>query len=383
MYLAHWRCEEPVVVFESDDWGLMRKPASALVRRFGEPSEWADEELESPEDLEELYRLLGKHRDEHSRPACFTANFVVANPDFDSIVNSQFTRYFEIPISAESLLKSKWLEGMERKVLFPQYHARYHFNLYRWLKDLQDNVLGARELCTNHCHGGLALIKNQNWKYHSEYIDWQTGEQSPDLLKILSSSINIFREVFRIAPRSTMPPHYIFTPSLCSAWKQVGIHYIQGANYRIIRGSGGCRRYMSHAMGERSPEGQNYLVRRIKFEPRPQRLGQGFKEAIKQVIHNFDSKIPAVIDTHRINYTGTNRDKSLRQLDDLLAAMRPYKPKFLNTVELGEAIESGGEYRDSWTGHVMKLTPLDLAWRSCMRRGLDYLHSHQMNTHDY
>lgn len=49
--LSHVKFEEPIVVFESDDWGMERKPASHVIQKFAEPGEWADEQTESIEDL--------------------------------------------------------------------------------------------------------------------------------------------------------------------------------------------------------------------------------------------------------------------------------------------------------------------------------------------
>ena len=95
---SQWRCAEPVVIFESDDWGLDRRPCSEFLRTYGEPSSWADEQIETPEDLAKLYEVLDSHRDATGRPACFTANFIVGNPDFDAISREHFTNYDYIPI---------------------------------------------------------------------------------------------------------------------------------------------------------------------------------------------------------------------------------------------------------------------------------------------
>ncbi|HVY72015.1 MAG TPA: hypothetical protein VHH73_18930, partial [Verrucomicrobiae bacterium] len=143
---ADWRCLEPVVVFESDDWGLKRRSCAAQLAQYGIPRDWADEDSETEEDLERLYSTLEAHRDALGRAPSIVANFVVANPDFDAIVRGGFQWYFEIPIDQEKSLRKKWLEGMERKVFFPQYHARYHFSVERWLDDLQKDVPGARAL---------------------------------------------------------------------------------------------------------------------------------------------------------------------------------------------------------------------------------------------
>ena len=114
---ATWRCAEPVVVFESDDWGMRRRACAKWIRPYGVPSEWADEESETPADLDHLYGVLSRHRDAGGRPACFTANFVVANPDFDAIRRDRFERYHDFPIGDDERLRAKWQEGMGQRVL--------------------------------------------------------------------------------------------------------------------------------------------------------------------------------------------------------------------------------------------------------------------------
>src|SRR5688572_24133417 len=210
---ANWRCKELVVVFESDDWGLERKACADLLQPFGEPSEWAYEQTESENDLEKLYKVLENYQDEDQRHPCFTANFVTANPDFEKIRQAGFTEYYDISISENKKLKSKWLQGLDRRLFYPQYHARSHFWTAAWLQDLRENVPGSRNLFNQTCHGGLSLLKEEGWRYHSEYIFWKTAEQMQreQLLGWLSTGLGFFQDCFGFASLSTIAPNYIFT----------------------------------------------------------------------------------------------------------------------------------------------------------------------------
>lgn len=368
-FLAHWRCAEPVIAFESDDWGLERRACGDFLRGFGEPGEWADEETETPEDLERLYGVLSRHRDSAGRSACFTANFVLSNPDFEKIEQDGFSRFHELPIYGNERLVEAWQAGIQQRVFYPQYHSRYHFWVEAWLDDLRRSEPGARELCSKKCHGGLSLLKGQGWRYHSEYLYWKTGEQldGERLRTQLQSSFDMFRRTFGFFPFSTVPAHYIFTPSVSRQWVAFGVKYVQGSGYRILRGMNGDEILASHVLGERSPEGLVFLTRPVKFDPRPQRPRHGVPEALEYIKTCFDRHIPAVIDTHRINFTGRWRDSSLDSLDDLLRHVRPYRPLFLTTVEVGEAISQGGLFHDVWTGQPRTLSPLDPAWRKLLR----------------
>jgi hypothetical protein len=366
---SQWRCLEPVVVFESDDWGLERRPCSEFLRAYGEPSSWAEEQLETPEDLAGLYDVLDNHRDSAGRPACFTANFIVGNPDFDAISRDRFTHYYDIPIGQDERLKKKWLEGMERRVLYPQYHGRTHFWPEAWLRDLRDNVPGAREMFNERYHGGIALLKKHGWRYHSEYTDWKTGEQreEDELRDWLKVGTDYFLQLFGYFPRSTIASHFVLTPEFARAWHAIGGQFIQGTGYRIVRRSDGRMHVVTHALGERSPEGLLLTRRTAKFEPRLEESNYDVDSALREVEHCFRSNIPVIIDTHRINYTGRWRNDSLKSLDSFLRGLQKYKPRFLTSVEIGEAIDQNGHYRDVWTGEASRLTSLETPWRKMLR----------------
>jgi hypothetical protein len=368
-FLAHWRCLEPVVIFESDDWGMERRPCADFVRTFGEPAEWASEQTETPDDLRQLYKVLERYRDETGRTATFTANFVVANPDLAAIMRNDFERYYERQIDQTRELRSLWLEGMARQVFMPQYHGRSHFWPEALLRDLRADEPGVRAMCEQNLPGGLALLKGQNWRYHSEYFDWHRSEQpvAEDILKWVSEGVRHFREIFGFAPRSTIAPNYIFTPYAVRAWQLAGIEFIQGANYRLLRRGNGATRTISHVLGERTPEGLLLMGRTVKFEPRPSRPQQDLAAALRQIKECFRHHLPVVIDTHRINYVGAERQCAFDALDSLLSAIRSFRPRFLTTSELGEAVSQTGAYRDAWTGEPRRLIPIDPPWRKQLR----------------
>src|SRR5512140_1422675 len=172
--LAHWRCAEPVLVFESDDWGLERRASSERLKAFGQPGERADEEMETAEDLRCLFDVLDRHRDETGRPAVLTANVVVANPDHEAIARDHYAVYHEIQISTREDLRAAWREGGERGVFCAELHGRRHLSVEEWLADLRRNVPGARQLSLEHRHGGLSLLNGESTRYHTEYISSRT-----------------------------------------------------------------------------------------------------------------------------------------------------------------------------------------------------------------
>lgn len=369
--LAHWRCAEPVLIFESDDWGLGRRASSERLKIFGEPGERADEETETAEDLRRLFDVLDRHRDGTGRPAAFTANFIVANPDHDAIARDRYDVYHETPIGTRDDMRASYQEGVERGVLCAELHGRRHFSVEEWLADLRRDVPGARRLSSEHRDGGLSLLKGEGRRYHTEYVCWRTGVE-PDEASLdggLKDSLDVLERLFGRRPSSTIAPHYVFSARIERAWRKAGLRFIQSGNYQVLRGGGGeyGNLWVSHAMGERSPAELHYVRRSVRFEPRPERLHQGVAAALEGICLSFEQCIPAVVDTHRINYTGRYREGGLSALNELLNALKPLRPRFLTTPELGEAIASGGRYRDLMTGEKRTLTPLAKRWRQAVR----------------
>ncbi len=96
--------KRPVVLFHSDDWGLVGvrdregwEELQAAGLRLGRNS-YDFYSLETARDVEDLYAVLGCHRDSVGRPPCFSFNFVVANVDFARVVESDFAHLKLLPL---------------------------------------------------------------------------------------------------------------------------------------------------------------------------------------------------------------------------------------------------------------------------------------------
>jgi len=377
-WAAHWRCTEPVVVFESDDWGLQRGGNLSAFTPYGKPKVWAAELTETPAALHALFAVLESHRDRYGRPAIFTANFITANPDFEAIETIHFSEYADAPISTNLELLPAWKTGLERGVFYPQYHGRSHINVQNWLEDLQQNVPGARALFTKRQNGGLSLLENAQWRYHSEYINWRTGEMRPNrgLISWMRDGLGYFQDVFGFFPKSSIAPHYVLPASVLPVWYQLGLRFVQGGNFHILRDpQSGQQIYCHHVMGERSTAGLVYLVRNIRFEPRSGQINRGVEAAWRQIEGCFKAGIPVVVDTHRINYTGPWQTEARQALSELLTRIIAYQPRFMTSSELGEAIHSGGTYRNALDQKEHTLQTKQSFSGNLLRKLFSYHHS--------
>jgi hypothetical protein len=146
-----WTSKRKIVVFESDDWGSIRsssKEGLKYLKNKGIPVEkchyMTNDSLASEKDLTYLFEVLYSFKDISNNSPIFTANCLMANPDFERIKDSHFNKYYfekftdtlrNYPEHGKSF--EVWQEGIENRVFFPQLHGREHLNIYRWMEHLQ------------------------------------------------------------------------------------------------------------------------------------------------------------------------------------------------------------------------------------------------------
>jgi len=354
---AGFRCAEPVVVLESDDWGLRRRDGRAAVAAWGRPSDWADERSETGEDLDRLAEVLSRHVDPDGRQAAMTMNVIAANADRTAIEADGFIRYHDLPVdeTMPAKVRTGLRAGVDAGVFSLQLHGRAHLAVDRWLADLRADHPGSRALFTAGIDGGLSLVAGEGWRYHSEFLDAATGRarSAEDLTRWLAPAVATVERLGGVRPRSAVAPHYLLTDEAHAAWAALGIEYVQAAERRIRPGRADG---VSH-LGQRGPHGLVHLTRTVRFDPRPQRAGHHAGESGGALRRCFDQGLPAVIDTHRINYTGPWAPDAARELDDLLAEADRAGARYLTSPELGDAVTHGGRFPDALTGEARRLRP--------------------------
>jgi hypothetical protein len=365
---AGFRCEEPVVVLESDDWGLRRRPVTEEVARWGTPSAWAEEHGETAADLDRLAGVLAGHTDPEGRHPSLTMNVVAANPDREAIEADGFTTYHDQPVDrtlAPEVL-DRLRQGAEDGLFSLQLHGRSHFAVDRWLADLREGEPGARELFAAGVDGGLSLVREHGWRYHSELVDWADGadRSATDLVAWLSPAVDTVERLGGTRPRSAVAPHYVLGDAAEAAWAALGLEFVQSAERRLQPGEDDAR--VSY-LGQPGGHGLTHLTRTVRFDPRPQRSGHHRAEAEAALRRCVDQGLPAVVDTHRINFTGPWAAAAAEELDALLDAADDCGARYLSTPELGEAVRDGGAFTDAVTGSARHLTPVGGVARAVTR----------------
>ena len=360
-----WSSKNKIVVFESDDWGSIRMPSREVYKqllrlgiRVDKLSYNRYDSLASEEDLLSLFEILVKYKDRNGRHPVFTANCVVANPDFKKIKAANYSEYFYEPF-IETLKRypkhsksfSLWKEGLSNGIFVPQYHGREHLNVPRWLKALQMNTgdvrLAFKMNMFDLSESGSVLNEN-SFMDSLAYCD-------DDELKYINNSIiegaELFKILFGFTSRSFIAPCFIWDTHQETTLANCGVKYIQGGLYQKCSIPGKINQYkrIKHYTGEHNLLGQWYTVRNCFFEPSDWGKKNYLNSCLAQIDASFYWNKPAIISTHRLNYIGyiepENRIRNLSLLSDLLRSIIKKYPdvEFLSSSELGSLI---GERRD-------------------------------------
>ena len=358
-HVLAWRCPDKILVFESDDWGSIRTSsaeAHALLRARGyalHNSRFTRDVLESLDDLQYLASVLSGYRDHRGRPACFTTNMVMANPDFDAVRESRFARYSYEPVWQtwkrydQGDIARMWAVGMTAKVFFPQFHAREHICWWKWLDALRANNQEAIETFNmGMCGVPAAVSRNGQTFFCPTYVSREVLARSDiNLENMIAEGIELFSRHFGFNPVSAVAPNVTWTDEAERVWSAQGVRYIQGGPYQY-EAVGDHLQLRSHYLGQRSAYGGRYLVRNCVFEPSRTPGREVWHYCLKQISRAFRATVPAVVGTHRVNFVGSvdkhNRQDGIRQLRELLRTVLKEWPDvfFLSSPELGYMIDS-------------------------------------------
>ncbi|WP_154855425.1 hypothetical protein [Cyclobacterium xiamenense] len=345
--------DRKVVVFESDDWGAIRTPSREVLRAFRKQgfdltgSLYKVDALASRTDLEDLFDVLLNHKNSSGKSPVFTANAIMANPDFGKIAASDFLEYHFEPFTNTFLRYPEhatnlelWKKGLELGVFVPEYHGREHVNINRWLQALakgdERTLFSFRLGSTYSGKGDYAYM---------ESFDWDSPNEVSSQAEIIREGARLFTETFGKSPRSFIAPCYNWDPALEQILSSIGISWIQGLSTQLAP-TGGFDAYrpIRHHFGQSNGFGSRYNVRNVFFEPVNNPDADWTDAAMARIQAAFLLKKPAVICTHRLNYVGyidpKNKSNGLYHLNKLLRAILKKWPDvdFVSTPELSNVI---------------------------------------------
>jgi hypothetical protein len=355
-----WKTNRKIVVIESDDWGSIRMPSIKIKEKYerlgynlNKNPYCLFDTLANSEDLSSLFELLSKYKDYKNNHPIITFNTVVGNPKFDFIKSNNFELY-QFESFKETLQRyypnentfQYWKEGVNSKLITPQYHGREHVNVPLWLNQLRENnkpILDA----FNFGFWGLPseMFLPKILDIQASY-DSNSPENTEFYKKSISEGLQLFEAIFGFKSKSFIANNYVWSSELNSTLKENSIDYLQGMKYQKLPLDNlkKVREKIGLHTGLINKNNQLHLVRNCVFEPSQYPNRDNVSECLKQISQAFLFHKPAIITMHRLNVIGAlsenNRNQNHKQLARLLhEIIKKWKNvEFMTTDELGDLI---------------------------------------------
>ena len=350
-----------LVIIESDDWGSIRMPSTEVLHKLQKNGDHPESDaflrndcLESAADLTSSFAVLTSIKDKNGSPAVVTANFAMANPDFDKIDPINGTYFFE-PFTdtyqryyPEQDVFSCVQGGIKSSCFVPQLHCREHMNVNRWMSDLKQQKSDTVLAFQNHMIGiGAAFSQENPFGYMDAFNSNFTS--GAELSNIVHEAMGIFENTFGKKSETFVASCFVWDDSLEKSLAGVGVRGIQSGcwqNVPVGIENGNAMKRRLRFLGQRNRIGQVYTVRNCTYEPSyQQNPTESAKECYSQIMRAFQNRKPAIINSHRFNYIGSiNRENACENLEGLswlLHTIMKNVPdaEFISTPELLRIID--------------------------------------------
>lgn len=322
----------------SDDWGSVRlrskKAQDILVKKGLIIENRFDryDSLESNDDLELLFEILTKYKDQNGNHPVLTAVSNVANPDFSNITASNFKEYHfeEVTLTYQRYPKSDRVlslvqDGIRNRIFIPQSHGREHLQINWWLNELQNKSSFAR-----------LFFEEEYFFLGPKYLDFPKRKRGlgaafdvwdrKDIdvqLDILKSALDLFKDLYGFSAKLFTPPSLYYNPRIEPTAFSNGVEWLDLGRFFKIPKPDGKESYQLNYLGRQKKSGLRVLVRNAVFETNISENDNGINRALYDIERAFNSKQPAIVSNHRASFVGTicskNRDRGLKSLDELLS----------------------------------------------------------------
>ncbi len=358
--LSGWKTNRKIIVIESDDWGSIRMPSKEVYELFiskGFPIDTRvfeqNDTLASNSDLELLFSSLLSIKNSKGQSPIITANVVMANPDFEKIKESKFEKYYyESFVDTlntyypEQKVFDKWKQGIKQKVFYPQFHAREHYNIAKWMQLLRSGSKDDLEAFSSNMVGIPSKTNPELGNQLQIALGVDGGNTLDNQKAILEEGLSLFESVFGFQSKSFIAPVYTWHSDLNPFLAQKGVKFLQGGKIQNEPLLEGGYRKIKHFLGEKNKLGQYYLVRNVYFEPTTDLKKNWVDECFKDISAAFLWKNPVIMSTHRLNYvSGINKENGKNGVsllyELLLKVVNKYPDvEFMTSDQLGELIKS-------------------------------------------
>lgn len=356
-----WRTKEKLIVIAVDDYGNVRLD-SAQARESLASSGVAMPErfdrldaLETRDDLECLFDTLSSVTDGTGRPAVLTPYTLCANPDFEALTRSSgsysyetltdtFERLSATQAKAYDGTWNMWQEGIKSRLLKPQFHGREHLNVELIERKLRNKDHIVRLNIQNRSMVAVGAEASMPGVVFTHAFGLWDRSEIRRHREIIEDGLRLFESIFGVRSTSFTPPAQKLHPELFG--------FVEARHVRSIDKPRNCvRRLDRHTavreknrLGQRRGQQHITVVRNVVFEPCNDLHMDSVGLAMRQIAAAFLWEKPAIISSHRVNFSGhidpRNRRQGLEKLTSLLKGIVSRWPdvQFIAVDELVDRI---------------------------------------------
>lgn len=349
-----WRTKRKIVVFAVDDYGNVRlhskEAKEKLIRAGLKLSNRFDQydTLETERDLTILYNTLDSVKDKNGNSAVFSALALPVNIDYEKMREYNYEEYFyeKLPETLNKLTGYQnvwklWQEGMDKKLLIPQFHGREHLNLKYFKDNLKSKEHTTLTALKNRSYTGIQK-RGKNVSYTAAF-HFEDIEECESQKEIIKDGLRLFEEVYGFKASVFNAPGGMENVIIHEALAEGGIKYIEAPLIKREHQGKGVYETKFYYTGKQNSYNQTFMVRNALFEPTSSNI-DWVNFCLEQIEAAFRWNRPAVISSHRVNFCGLidekNREKGIDTLQKLLNKIVEKWPdvEFLSLDELGKEI---------------------------------------------
>lgn len=353
-----WRTKRKLVAFSVDDYGNVRLSSKAARERLQNNGVALTgrfdhlDALDTKEDFEMLFDVLGSVTDRNGKPAVFTPYAMSCNIDFqksleqESYVAERLDETYK-KVSAESRVFDGAYEllqqGIHAGFIKPQFHGREHLNINLFNKLLSE---GNPMLLANLNNQSLAGVSGHhdypNVNFSEAFSFWKASEIALHK-EIIHDGLAQFKVVYGYDSETFTPPAMQLHPDLNQFVSDLGIKGLDKNRVDTIHLGEGKFVQEKSTTGENITSNTIKIVRNCVFEPNDRNIDWA-EFTFKQIQAAFFWGKPAIISSHRVNFCGhidsDNRKKGLATLKELLHKITKKYPdvEFVSVDQIAQMI---------------------------------------------
>ena len=355
--LPGWRTNRKIVVISFDDYGTIRtaslKARENMKKKGLKMLSYFDEydALENEEDMHALFDVLTSVKDKNGSHAILTAFALAANIDFEKVLKKGNTKYhYELLPDTYTKLKgyenvlNLIKEGIDNKIFLPVFHGREHLNIsiFEKLLSIKDKTIMLN--LENRSYAAIDDSSFSTMNFPAAF-DFYKLEENEKFKNIIHDGLNAFEKVYGFRSNHFNPPGADENRIIHKYLKDNGVEFLdQSLIKKEHLGLGKYKKVINYT-GKINKLGQVIQVRNVVFEPCVRKDINWIPYSLSLIKTAFKWKKPAIISSHRVNFSGQidpkNREEGLKQLKQLLHKIVEQWPdvEFMSATDLAKEIK--------------------------------------------